>query len=154
MNVIFEILYLFSVLYLLLLYYSLFKNVVLIRRKTKTSLGIGTKELERAVRAHSNFCETVPIFLFLSLILYFNNYNFICFLAILFLCAGRKIHASSISDLNENLQRRRLGMKLTVTSYFFIIVGILYYISNIIYFAVISQTTYTTNLPQVLIIYV
>ena len=74
MNIIFEILYLLSVFYLLALYFSLFRNVVSHRRETKTSLGHKGEKLERVIRAHSNFCETVPFNLFLSLILYFNNY--------------------------------------------------------------------------------
>ena len=73
MNIIFEIFYLLSVFYLLALYFSLFRNVVSHRRETKTSLGHKGEKLERVIRAHSNFCETVPFNLFLSLILYFNK---------------------------------------------------------------------------------
>ena len=69
MNIIFEILYLLSVFYLLALYFSLFRNVVSHRRETKTSLGHKGEKLERVIRAHSNFCETIPFNLFLSLIL-------------------------------------------------------------------------------------
>ena len=147
MNIIFEILYLLSVFYLLALYYSLFKNVVSIRRKTKTSLGYKGKVLERVVRAHANFCETVPFNLFLSLILYFNNYHFLCFLSLLILCIGRRIHANSISNINEDLNKRRLGIKLTVTSYFLLIIGVLYYVGSIIYFYILSQTFSTRILP-------
>lgn len=147
MNIIFEILYLLSVFYLLALYYSLFKNVVSIRRKTKTSLGYKGKELERVVRAHANFIETVPFNLFLSLILYFNNYHFLCFLSLLILCIGRRIHANSISNINEDLNKRRLGIKLTVTSYFLLVIGMLYYVGSIIYFYILSQTFSTTILP-------
>ena len=42
----------------------------------KSPIGSKNIELERSIRAHSNFCETVPINLFLSLILYFNNLLF------------------------------------------------------------------------------
>ena len=130
MNIIFEILYLLSVFYLLALYFSLFRNVVSHRRETKTSLGHKGEKLERAIRAHSNFCETVPFNLFLSLILYFNNYHFICFLSLLIMCVGRRIHANSISNVNEDLKKRRLGMRLTVTSYFILILGMLYYVGK------------------------
>ena len=147
MNIIFEILYLLSVFYLLALYFSLFRNVVSHRRKTKTSLGHKGEKLERVIRAYSNFCETVPFNLFLSLILYFNNYHFICFLSLLIMCMGRRIHANSISNLNEDLNKRRLGMRLTVTSYFILIIGMLYYIGNIIYFYILSKTFSTTILP-------
>ena len=147
MNVIFEILYLLSVFYLLALYFSLFRNVVLHRRETKTSLGHKGEKLERVIRAHSNFCETVPFNLFLSLILYFNNYHFICFLSLLIMCVGRRVHASSISNMNEDLNKRRLGMRLTVISYLILIIGMLYYIGSIIYFYILSQTYSTTILP-------
>ena len=147
MNVIFEILYLLSVFYLLALYFSLFRNVVSHRRETKTSLGHKGEKLERVIRAHSNFCETVPLNLFLSLILYFNNYHFICFLSLLIMCVGRRVHANSISSMNEDLNKRRLGMRLTVTSYLILIIGMLYYIGSIIYFYILSHTFSTTILP-------
>ena len=147
MNIIFEILYLLLVFYLLALYYSLFRNVVSHRKETKISLGHKGEELERVVRAHSNFCETVPINLFLSLILYFNNYYFICFLSLLVMCVGRRVHANSISNVDEDLNKRRLGMRLTVTSYFILILGILYYVGSIIYFHILSKTFSTTLLP-------
>ena len=147
MNIIFEILYLLSVFYLLALYFSLFRNVVSHRRETKTSLGHKGEKLERAIRAHSNFCETVPFNLFLSIILYFNNYHFICFLSLLIMCLGRRVHANSISNVNEDLKKRRLGMRLTVTSYFILIFGMLYYVGNIIYFYILSKTFSTTILP-------
>ena len=147
MNIIFEILYLLSVFYLLALYFSLFRNVVSHRRETKTSLGHQGEKLKRVIRAHSNFCETVPFNLFLSLILYFNNYHFICFLSLLIMCVGRRVHASSISNMNEDLNKRRLGMRLTVISYLILIIGMLYYIGSIIYFYILSQTYSTTILP-------
>ncbi len=147
MNIIFEILYLFSVFYLVALYLSLFRNVVSHRRETKTSLGHKGEKLERVIRAHSNFCETVPLNLFLSLILYFNNYHFICFLSLLIMCVGRRVHANSISNVNEDLKKRRLGMRLTVTSYFILILGLLYYAVSIIYFYILSKTFSTTILP-------
>jgi uncharacterized membrane protein YecN with MAPEG domain len=147
MNIIFEILYLLSVFYLLALYFSLFRNVVSHRRETKTSLGHKGEKLERVIRAHSNFCETVPFNLFLSLILYFNNYHFICFLSLLIMCVGRRVHASSISNMDEDLNKRRLGMRLTVISYLILIIGMLYYIGSIIYFYILSQTYSTTILP-------
>ncbi len=147
MNIIFEILYLLSVFYLLALYFSLFRNVVSIRRETKKSLGYKDERLERAIRAYSNFCETVPFSLFISLILYFNNYHFICFLSSLTMCVGRRIHAKSISNMNEDLNKRRLGMKLTVSAYLLLIFGTLYYIGSIIYFYILSQTFSTTIIP-------
>ena len=60
-----------------------------------------------------NFCETVPINLFLSLILYYFNLFFVV-PALIILCVGRTIHARAISDINENLKKRVIGMRLTI----------------------------------------
>ena len=73
---VFEIIYLLSILYLCRHYHKLFMNVVKNRRNTKTSIGFKNQELERAIRAHANFCETVPLIIILSFILYFNNLLF------------------------------------------------------------------------------
>ena len=130
-----EITYLSTIIYLSTLYYRLFLNVVRLRRKTKTSIGSKNMQLKRAVRAHSNFCETVPFICLISFILYFNNYLFICVPMMLILAIGRFIHARSIIDLNENLENRRKGMKLTIYSMFLGIFGLIYYITHLIYFS-------------------
>ena len=52
---IFEILYLFSILFLVKQYINLFRNVVALRQETKTSIGSKNKKLDRAIRAHANF---------------------------------------------------------------------------------------------------
>ena len=144
MNTIFQILYLTTVLYLIVLYFSLFKNVVRLRRQNKEAIGFSDEELHRAVRAHANFCETVPFCLLISLILYFNSYHFICFIAIFILCIGRKIHSKSISDLKENLSNRKRGMQLTATAFFLLILGILYHICNLLYYFSLSNFINTT----------
>ena len=110
-----------------------FRNVVNHRRLTKTSIGFKSIELERAIRAHANFCETVPISFFLSLLLYFNNLLIFAVPAIIILCVGRTIHAISVSDVNEDLTKRRRGMRLTIFSIYIQILGILYYIFQLIY---------------------
>ena len=138
-----EITYLSTIIYLSTLYYRLFLNVVKLRRKTKTSVGFKNKELERAVRAHSNFCETVPFICLISFILYFNNLLYFCIPMILILSVGRYIHAKSISDINENLENRRKGMKLTIYSLFIGIIGIIFYIIQLIHFS--SQAYINTS---------
>lgn len=138
-----EITYLSTIIYLSTLYYRLFLNVVRLRRKTKTSVGFKNKELERAIRAHSNFCETVPFICLMSFILYFNNLLFICVPMMLILAIGRFIHARSISDLNENLDNRRKGIKFTLYSMFLGIIGIIFYIVRLIYFSI--QATLNTT---------
>ncbi|MFL2678945.1 MAG: MAPEG family protein, partial [Alphaproteobacteria bacterium] len=116
LNTFLEITYFFLIIYLSLFYIKLFKNVVNQRRLTKTSIGFKDPKLERTIRAHANFCETVPINFFLSLILYFNNQLIFVVPAFIILSIGRTIHAKSISNENENLKKRVIGMKLTIIS--------------------------------------
>ena len=83
-RVILEVIYLVSIIYLSILYFRLFKDVVKLRRELQTPIGFKSEQLQRAIRAHSNFCETVPLILILSFILYFNvshtrAYNFFLF---------------------------------------------------------------------------
>ena len=132
---VFEIIYLLSILYLCRHYHKLFMNVVKNRRNTKTSIGFKNQELERAIRAHANFCETVPLIIILSFILYFNNLLFFSVSTLIILAIGRTIHSKEISSINEDLAKRRLGMRLTVFSMFLAILGISYYILTLIYFA-------------------
>mgnify|MGYP000692613662 FL=1 len=128
-----EIIYFFLVIYLSLFYIKLFRNVVNQRRLTKSPIGSKDIKLERAVRAHANFCETVPINLFLSLLLYFNNLLFFSVPAIIFLSIGRTIHANAISDINEDLKKRVKGMRLTMISIKIQLFGVLFYISQLIF---------------------
>ncbi len=128
-----ELIYFFLIIYLSLFYVKLFRNVVNQRRLTKTPIGSKGIKLERAIRAHANFCETVPINFFLSLLLYFNNLLIFSVPAIILLSIGRTIHALSISDVNENLKNRVKGMKLTIFAVYIQLFGILYYIYQLIY---------------------
>jgi len=128
-----EITYFFLIIYLSLFYIKLFRNVVNQRRLTKTSIGFKDPKLERAIRAHANFCETVPINFFLSLILYFNNQLIFVVLAFIILSIGRTVHAQSISSENENLKKRVFGMKLTIISIRIQLFGILFYLSQLVF---------------------
>lgn len=142
-----ESIYIFSVIYLVLIYYKLCKNVIFLRRKSKTTIGYKNKKLERAVRAHSNFCETVPFILLISFILYFNNLLLFCVPMLIILIFGRTIHARAISNLNEKLEERRIGMKLTFYSLYIGLAGLIFYISQLIYFS-LQASINTTILPQ------
>ena len=128
-----ELIYFFLIIYLSLFYIKLFRNVVNQRKLTKTPIGFKSIKLERAIRAHANFCETVPINFFLSLLLYFNNLLMFVVPAIIILCIGRTIHAISLSNINEDLTQRRRGMRLTLFSIYIQLLGILYYIFQLIY---------------------
>ena len=130
-----EVIYLLSILYLCRHYHKLFMNVVKIRRKTKTPIGFKGKELERAIRAHANFCETAPLIIILTFVLYFNNLHYFSVSALLILAVGRSIHSRAICSNNENLKERRIGMRLTFLSMFVAVVGIIYYITTLVYFA-------------------
>ena len=147
LRTILESIYIFSVIYLILIYYKLCKNVIFLRRKSKTTIGYKNKKLERAIRAHSNFCETVPFILLISFILYFNNLLFFCVPMLIILIFGRTIHARAISNLNEKLEERRIGMKLTFYSLYIGLAGLIFYISQLIYFS-LQASINTTILPQ------
>ena len=53
--------------------------------------------------------------------------------ATIILCIGRTIHAISVSNENEDLTQRRKGMKLTIFSIYIQLLGILYYIFQLIF---------------------
>ena len=128
-----EIIYFFLIIYLSLFYIKLFRNVVTLRRSTKSSIGSKNIKLDRAIRAHANFCETVPISFFLSLILYFNNLLIFSVPAIIFLSIGRTVHAKAISDMNEDIKKRVIGMRFTIISIKIQLFGILFYISQLLF---------------------
>ena len=144
---IFEIIFLTEILYLAFHYYKLFKNVVKIRRETKISIGHNNKKLERAVRAHGNFCETCPLIIMLNFILYFNNLLFFAVLSLLFLAIGRTIHSYAVSDINEDINDRRKGMKFTIYSLLIVIIGIVFYITKLIFYSFQAHIN-TTLLPH------
>ncbi len=144
---IFEIIFLIEIIYLAFHYYKLFKSVMKIRRETKISIGHNNKKLERAVRAHGNFYETSPFIIMLNLILYFNNLLFFAVLSLLFLAVGRTIHSFAVSDVNEDINDRRKGMKFTIYSLFIAIIGIIFYIVKLIFYSFQAHIN-TTLLPQ------
>ncbi len=146
---IFEITYLLLLVYICKLYYTLIINVIKLRRQNKIRIGSKGIVLERAIRAHANFCETVPIILLLSFILYFNNLLFFAVPMIIFLAIGRTLHSKAISNKNENLDDRRKGMKLTFLSLITGVTGVIYYIITLIYFSALTYIN-TTLLPQLI----
>ncbi len=100
---------------LALMFIKLSFNVIGFRRKNKVSLGAGgVDELERAIRAHGNFAEYVPLGLFLIGALELNGapWALVAVLGAL-LVAGRYFHAKGISEPPPNFTQRVRGMKLT-----------------------------------------
>ena len=138
-----ELIFICSLIFLVFFYYKLFWEVVRLRRSNKISLGNRKNlQLERAIRAHSNFIEYVPLSLILSMVLYFHNYLIFSCFSILFLIAGRIYHKRGIFNekkKEEIFKFRRLGMKLTIYSFYISIFGLISYLGQTIYFFIQSQ---------------
>lgn len=103
---------------LILFYVFLSFNTIKTRRKTKIALGHDENpQMLRAIRAHSNFSEYVPLSLFAIFLVEGNSNNPILphLLGILTL-TGRTLHAYGISQIKENFNYRVMGMFLTFTS--------------------------------------
>ena len=98
---------------LLIIYLSF--EVIRIRRKLRISVGDGdNEELQTAQGAQSNAVEYLPITLLLLFYLEYNGAgNWIIHLAGITLIVGRIIHAHGL--LKRNLNRRVLGMQITIT---------------------------------------
>lgn len=133
-----ELIYLLSIICIIFLYLRMFKEVVFLRRKYKISIGHNNnEELQRAIRAHANFCEYVPFGLLLSMILYFHNFLIFSCISVIFLMVGRIYHHKGIKNIfekDENFKYRRLGMRFTFLSYTNSIVGIVVYLIQMLYF--------------------
>jgi uncharacterized membrane protein YecN with MAPEG domain len=103
---------------LMFLYFVLSINTIRLRRKTKISIGHSENpEMLRAIRAHSNFAEYVPLNLFAIFLVEFQGATsvFVHFLGALTLI-GRSLHAHGVLQNNENFKFRVTGMALTFTS--------------------------------------
>lgn len=87
--------------------------------------------MERAVRAHSNFSEYVPLALMLiwMLELQSNNRALVGILGTM-LVIGRAIHAYGVSQLNEDFRLRVGGMGLAMACL------IISSCTNLVYFAI------------------
>ena len=141
-RIILESIFLSTVIFLVLFYIKVFRKVIYFRGKEKIALGGGDAEqLIRAMRAHSNFNENVPLGLVLSMFLYFHNYLILCCISIITLSIGRIFHAKGISDVNEkntSYNLRRKGMKLTIFSHKISLLGIVYFLIQSVYFFILN----------------
>ena len=94
-----------------------FLSVRTLRFRQKKKIIIGSdndQELARAVRAHSNFAEYVPIGLILIYMLEAQTESTVLIHVLgIVLIAGRLIHAYGISQTTENIRFRVAGMALT-----------------------------------------
>ncbi len=103
-------------------------NVIKFRRKNKVRYADGdVEELKIARSAHSNAAEYIPISLILLFALEYNGAQLILVhLLGIALVAGRIIHCRGI--LNENLDARVTGMKVTFGVIFSLAVANLIYL--------------------------
>jgi uncharacterized membrane protein YecN with MAPEG domain len=93
-------------------------RVIRLRRSGQIALGSGGQPLLRkAIRAHANFAEYVPMALLLIALAESQGVwpSVIHGLA-LSLLAGRLLHAYGVSQLQENFRYRVSGMVLTFTA--------------------------------------
>ena len=101
--------------FLALMFIKLSFAVIGFRRKNRVSIGAGgVDELERAIRAHGNFAEYVPLGLFLIGALELNGapQAVVAILGAL-LVVGRYFHAKGINEAPPEFANRVKGMKLT-----------------------------------------
>lgn len=100
------------------IYIKLALNVIHLRGKNQVSLGSGgVDDLEKAIRAHGNFSEYVPISLILMGCLELNQAPW--WLVSIFglsLITGRVLHSLGMKDLPPDFRKRILGMKLTLNT--------------------------------------
>jgi uncharacterized membrane protein YecN with MAPEG domain len=100
---------------LALMFIKLSMDVIGFRRKNKVAIGDGgVAELERAIRAHGNFAEYVPLGLFLIGALELNDapLELVAPLGVL-LVVGRYFHAKGINEPPPEFRNRVRGMKIT-----------------------------------------
>lgn len=98
-----------------LIFFGLTIRIIYIRRTNKIALGDGGHQsLAKAIRAHSNFIEYVPIVLVLFTLLEFRGAeDFLLYCLGTLLVIGRLLHAYGISQVDENYRYRVSGMVLT-----------------------------------------
>lgn len=103
---------------LALLYLVLTFRTIFLRGKMRVSLGDGKQELlQRAIRAHANFNEYVPLALILLfLVASSGSANFLVHTLGSALLFGRLLHALGVSRVPEPLMLRQVGMVLTASS--------------------------------------
>ena len=90
-------------------------NTIRHRRRLGIVLGDqGEPVLKRAVRAHANFCEHVPMALLLFVLLELTGHSTMLLHALgLSLVIGRLVHAFGISQVKENFRWRIVGMTIS-----------------------------------------
>ena len=100
---------------LALIYIILAIRIMNLRGSAKAAVGTGGNiRLERAIRAHGNFAEYVPLALILLIAMEMQrNSIYVLHILCIILVLGRVIHAFGISQENEKFVFRATGMSLT-----------------------------------------
>jgi len=99
-------------------YIFLSVRVVRIRRQEKVGIGDANNlRLRRAIRAHGNFAEYVPLTVILTAFVEIQQFAVIIIHALCWiLIIGRVIHAYGVSQEKEDYRFRVAGMVLTFTT--------------------------------------
>jgi uncharacterized protein len=100
---------------LVFIYIFLSIRVSSMRGNARVMIGSGGNErLERAIRAHGNCAEYVPLaLLLLGFMELQRNSSYLLHVLCLMLIAGRLLHAYAISQVNETMALRITGTLLT-----------------------------------------
>ena len=114
--------------FLAILFLALSLKTIRERRRSKVAIGSGGDPiLARAVRAHANFSEYVPLALLLMAFVEINQGDLgALHTAGVALCLGRLSHGLGISREEEDFRFRIGGMAATFMAYFILIIANLY----------------------------
>ena len=98
-----------------LIFVALSLQTIRLRRRHRVALGDGNQApLRRAMRAHANFAEYVPLALLLMFFVERGGGSALRMHILgIALLAGRLLHAWGVSQLRENFRYRTVGMVLT-----------------------------------------
>jgi uncharacterized membrane protein YecN with MAPEG domain len=98
-----------------LIYVFLAVRVTRLRQRHKVGIGSGGRaDLERTARVHANFGEYVPLALLLLAFMEMQRQSIWLIHALtLLLLAGRIVHAYGVSQQNEDLRMRGVGIMAT-----------------------------------------
>lgn len=100
----------------------IYLSVQVIKQRMKHRVALldgGVTPLQRAIRAHGNFCEYVPVFLILLLLVEISSYSvWILHLSGIIFLLGRISHFTSLIKVeplsgaagNTNIRYRQIGM--------------------------------------------
>lgn len=98
-----------------LFYIFLSVRIIKMRHRMQVVLGDGNDPaLSRAIRAHGNFAEYVPLGLVLAGLLELQGHSHLLLHLIgTLLLGGRFVHAFGLSQVEEKIRYRVVGMQLT-----------------------------------------